>query len=346
MKNTSFLWSMFLSIFFMSCEHGCSYKDIEAVRISGQTMGTFYSVVIVNDASVQGFSSKNIKEDIDKRLEEINNIFSTYRPNSTISKFNDLKNTEKMMVEKELLQVLHRSLEISSLTQGAFNICVDPLIDLWGFDRSGRIVKKPEKWAIDDRRQLTDFTKIKIDGDFIAKLDPKISINLSAIVKGYAVDDIARLLSNLSFNNFMVEIGGEIVTRGKNQYKKNWLIGIEDPKFIGERSKLLARVKLENSALASSGTYLNFFSENGVTYSHIIDPRTGYPIKLDLISVTVIAKDCMTADALATAAMVLGEQQARELFKDIPDLGIMFIAKKGEELSTSYFKSFKSALLL
>lgn len=330
-----------LTMLFSGCQKSCTDKPPHEFRITGLTMGTFYSVVIATHDQHPKISKAELKKQIDARLEEICDIFSTYRPQSTISRFNRSTSTEKMVVDSELAHVVERAIAISTLTNGAFNVALDPLIDLWGFDKSGRITKKPDQAAIREALRLSDPSKIKLEGRAIRKADGRMSINLSGIAKGWAVDDIANFLGEQGFANFMVEIGGEIVTRGDNSRKQPWVIGIENPRFIGDQAKFIARVELQNKALASSGIYLNFFIEDGIKYSHIIDPRTGYPLRHGLVSVTVIASDCMTADALATAAMVMGEAKTRRVIDKIEGAGAMFVLEKDGELMTSFAGGFK-----
>lgn len=318
------------------CQRACIHEKTGERRILGETMGTYYSVIIAAGEQHYYGTEADLKAKIDKRLSEINDIFSTYRKDSIVSQFNQSHSTEKFVVGADFVLVVTRAQEISQMTDGAFNIAIDALIDLWGFDKSGRIDRKPSADAVAAALKLTDVTKIHLDGDAIHKDVPTMAINLSAIAKGFAVDDIARLLSSLAFANFMVEIGGEIVTYGHNSQGKPWVIGIEDPKYIGDKTKFLIRIGLSNRAVASSGTYLNFFTDNGVQYSHIIDPRTGYPVKRDSVSITVIAPDCMTADALATAFMVLGEKASREVVAKLPDVGAMFVSEREGEFSLSF----------
>ncbi len=323
------------------CEHGSRSVKGQEVHIQGETMGTFYSVVIAVRNQRIALSPQKLKEKIDLRLERINDIFSTYRINSAISQFNRSQNS--MEVPNELAFVVTRSLKFSKLTYGAFNIALDPLIGLWGFDRNGRIDKKPSDAAIAKALTLSNISHLRVQKSVLKKADPRLSINLSGVAKGWAVDDLARLLISMGINDFLLEIGGEMVAKGFNMWNKPWLVGIENPEFIGDKTRLLARVHLENQALATSGTYLNFFVENGVTYSHIIDPRTGYPVKRELISITVIAPDCMTADALATAGMVLGEERTREIIKNFPHVSMMFVKEQEGKLIKTFAENFVEA---
>lgn len=290
-------------------------------------MGTYYSVVISKESCLVKFQDE-LKNKIDERLIKINQIFSTYIADSTISKFNRFKSKEAFLVEEEFSHLIMRALDITKKTAGAFNIFMDPLINLWGFDKDGRIEKRPKEEAI-AQKLLMMKAGIEVRRGVLRKSTSDIAINLSAIAKGWAVDDISRLLLALGYQNHLVEIGGEVIARGEKSPGQPWVLGIEDP--ISKDKKILGSMILRDMALASSGTYLNYFLDNGVEYSHIIDPRSGYPIKRDLVSVSVLAKDCATADAFATAAMVMGEQDTKKVIELFSDLGFMFVYKNGHK---------------
>ena len=331
---------IFLWVLGVGCQRSCDGGASQEIKAMGQTMGTFYSVTVVQNYNTQRISRDRLKSLIDERLLEINDVFSTYRHDSTISRFNR-SNQQFFIAKDEFSHVINRAQEISSITRGAFSIFVDPLIDLWGFDRGGRRDQRPLDSAVRSTLATVRSFAIAQDGNVINKIDPRTSINLSGIAKGFGVDQVAMLIERLGYQNFMVEIGGDIVARGHNIRGKPWVIGIGHPHFVGIRNKLLARLSLMDKAIASSGTYINFFSDEGKTYSHIIDPRTGYPISTDLISVSIIAPDCISADAWATAAMILGEDEVRELLTRNSDLSAMFVKKTGNELGVSFAGNFQ-----
>lgn len=312
-------------------------------KILGPTMGTTYSVVLVNKG--QSFDEKVLKAKIEKRLAKVIQIFSTYEKDSTISRFNRANVGEKFKVEPEFLLVVKEALKIHQQSQGAFNIALDPLIDLWGFDKSGRKKSPPTSEEFLLAKAKTDLAKLELGPDFLQKNLDGLAINLSGIAKGYGVDEIARLLEQENLHNFLVEIGGEIVARGTNAQNESWRLGIENPHFIGDLNKVLARVRLENMALASSGSYLNFFTdEKNESFHHILDPRTGAPAKSDIISVSVIAKSCMQADAFATAALVLGFDALSKLAPSLPGLSFMVVRKAQEKWLVDYLNSFEDLL--
>lgn len=329
---------LFMLLLLPSCQRSGGQPHSRS-EIHGSTMGTSYSVVI-NNRDQKNIDPQQVKRTLDERLKKINDIFSTYIPHSTISRFNQSIHTNAFIVEPEFVVVTERALEIGKLTEGVFNIALDPLINLWGFDRMGRINKKPEAHKIQEALRQSDSRHLVVQKNALIKSSPHLAINLSGIAKGWAVDDLARLIERQGFDNFLVEIGGEMVARGKNAKNQSWRIGIEDPRFVGQ-NKFIAQVNLSSMALASSGNYLNFFVDNdGQHYHHILDPRTGYPSKNDIISVSVIAPDCMTADALATAALILGEKGIKKI--EFQDIHFMFVRIKNNRINLSYIGRFET----
>jgi thiamine biosynthesis lipoprotein len=342
-QHISRAFIIILALTLPACPHSCS-EPAQNLQFSGQTMGTTYSVVINNSSRLK-IDVADLKIPVDKCLEKINDIFSTYRKKSTISRFNHWKSKRPMTVEPDLALVAKRALEIGTHTNSAFNITLDPLINLWGFDRGGRITRKPSARRIREALLLSDQGQIQVDKRSIMKSNPQISINLSGIAKGWAVDEIARLIKSAGLNDFLVEIGGEMVASGRNPRQHNWTIGIEDPRFPGDSKQLVARANISDLALASSGNYLNFFTDSdGTDYHHLIDPRTGYPVKNDILSVSVIAKTCMDADALATSAMILGEEEVRKLAKKFDGASFMFVRLVNDKLSLSFVAGFEKYL--
>lgn len=265
-------------------------------------MGTFYKIIIApqkkHDLAYVNYLSKIIKN----RLDDLDQQMSTFKPSSLISQFNNQKNLEKFFVSKEIIKVVSLAYEIYNLSDHAFNIALDPLIDLWGFDKSGRRQAPPSQEEIKQALSNTELSGLIIGDNFLQKTNPNLSINLSGIAKGFIVDEVANLLKEQELDNFLIEIGGEIVASGQN-FNKPWAIGIEDPHNIGEISKV---VELTNQAIASSGAYINYFTDkDGGKYTHIINPNTGHPVKNAPPGISILAPTCMLADALATACMLL-----------------------------------------
>ncbi|MCP5061674.1 MAG: FAD:protein FMN transferase [Ignavibacteriae bacterium] len=290
---------IFLILVLSSCASG--EKKIEDFSFAGTTMGTTYSVKIITD-------KKNISDNFDKNIDsilvEVNNQMSTYIPDSELSKFNSSINTNWFTTSKELVQLFKESIEISQLTNSAFDITVGQLVNLWGFGPSHNENIIPTEEEIINLKKDIGIEKIQVDLENlgIKKLNPTLYCDLSAIAKGFGVDKLADYFTTLNIDNFMIEIGGEIKTAGKNAKGEDWRIGISSP----NNSNLQSIIGLSNYSMATSGDYLNYFEQDGIRYSHTIDSRTGKPITHKLASVTVIHEDCRYADAIATAINVMG----------------------------------------
>ena len=210
---------------------------------------------------------------------------------------------------------------ISNETHGAFDITVAPLVNEWGFGFKKGV--EPNKKVIDDLRKTVGYQKVKLTPDnHIQKQDPRIMLDCSAIAKGYGCDVVARLLSKKGINDYMIEIGGEIVTKGFNQKKESWRIGVNKPTedSLNTNQELQTVLNVTDIAMATSGNYRNFYYKNGKKYAHTIDPNTGYPVQHSLLSATVLAKNCATADAYATSFMVMGLEKAKEILRQHSEL--------------------------
>jgi thiamine biosynthesis lipoprotein len=265
--------------------------------------------------------------EIEYLLNEFDTSLSTYNKNSLITAINN--NTENK-TDKYLKTVFIRAQEISEYTDGAFDITVGPLVNAWGFGFSEKELMNKRK--IDSILKFVGYKKVWLENDRIIKADPRIKIDMNAIAQGYAVDVVASFLENQKIENYLVEIGGEVRTKGLNPKNEVWKIGIDKPiennNIPGEN--LQAIVHLSNKSLATSGNYRRFYEQDGIKYSHTIDPKTGYPVNHSLLSVTVIATDCMTADAFATAFMVLGLDKSVDLVQKHPELEAYFVFSDNE----------------
>ncbi|MEO1653989.1 MAG: FAD:protein FMN transferase, partial [Bacteroidota bacterium] len=221
--------------------------------------------------------------------------------------------------------ILEKSREVYDLTQGAFDPTVGPLVNSWGFGNK-KIEKKPAPDQIDSLQQLVGFDRIRFDQDSVKKDQANIELNFSAIAKGYAIDVVGQFLEDQQIENYLVEIGREVRCKGINAENQTWTIGIINPlyKEVGQK-KLQAMVKLDNRSLASSGNYENYWEEDEKKYAHIIDPQTGYPVTHSLLSASVFAPDCMSADAYATAFIVMGLEKAQAMIKERPELDAFLI---------------------
>ena len=319
---------------------GCSdLSKKQLVGFDGSTMGTSYSLrwVAKDDRQLA-----EIQQAAEERLALINQQMSTYISESEVSRFNALSSGE-MPVSAELAGLVQRSQAISEQTGGAFDITVGPLVSLWGFGPEGRVVSTPSADKIASLRTRVGYHKLRVNQNPPSISKPtNLQIDLSAIAKGYAVDQLASLLVGKGINNYLVEIGGEIKLSGNKPNGESWRIAIEAP-LTAERVAQQV-LPISNIAMATSGDYRNYFEENGVRYSHTINPLTGAPIKHALVSVTVLHPSCADADALATALMVMGNKEGVEFAKR-HDLAAYFLIKaqgggEFESVATAKFYSF------
>lgn len=266
-------------------------------HITGQTMGTIqYNIKYLGD------DVPNYKTEIDSILIAFNASLSTYISDSEISTLNStgtLNNPSKMMMD-----VLVSSQEVFTSTDGAFDPTVGPLVNAWGFgpDKS---IQVPDSLEIDHLLGQIGFDKVRFSEDAVV-MDSSMYLDFSAIAKGYAVDLVADFLSKKGFEHYLVEIGGEVTASGQNETNETWTIGIEDPMVTQDERRLLAIVQLQNTSMATSGNYRNYYQVGDRTIAHTIDPRSGYNTTHSLLSASVFAVNCMKADAYATAFMVLG----------------------------------------
>jgi thiamine biosynthesis lipoprotein len=271
-------------------------------------MGTAYRVKVIA-ASISDLERDEIARIIEGELANVNDRMSTYQTDSELSRFNRSPATDAFSMSEDTLDVLTEATRVSELTDGAFDITVGPLVDAWGFGTS-----KPERMPVASElaslRKSVGWRNVVVDqgAGSARKTHAATRCDLSAIAKGYAVDRVSEALQRLGRRDHMVEVGGEVRTRGRNAAGELWRIAVEKPLTGG--AGLQRVVRLDNGAMATSGDYRNFIEWEGVRYSHTIDPRTGQPVMHHLASVSVLHESCMTADALATALMVMGKKQA------------------------------------
>ena len=318
---------------------GCSseVKAPEPVVLSGPTMGTQFHIKYFLPASVT-VSAEAIQGEIEARLAAVNQRMSTYLEDSELNRFNAAETGRWFAVSEDTAQVVSLALEISRDTEGAFDVTVASLVDLWGFGPTHREAEPPAAEQIS-----TELAKVGY-GSLQARLTPPalrketaLTLDLSAIAKGYAVDLVAEYLGQVGIESYMVEVGGEIVARGHKPDGESWRIAVESP--VVSQREVQRVIELSDIAVATSGDYRNYFEKNGVRYSHTIDPITGYPITHNLASVTVLAKTCARADALATALNVMGPERALA-FANAHELPVLLIVKEGNsfrELSSDAF---------
>jgi len=328
-KNTIYslvLLVLVLSVYFWRSRNSEDQKEETEVvnpgkiTLSGQTMGTTYSLTYLTE------SGKNLQTSIDSLLVVFNNSLSTYIPDSELSQFN---RADSLLFKSTYFpQVLQASKLVFEQTGGAFDPTVGPLVNVWGFGPGG-----PELKDSTDISMLLDvvgFEKIIFDQKQVKKAKPGIYLDFSAIAKGQGVDVIADFLNKRGIENYLIEIGGELVAKGVNEKGELWKVGINRPDESASASDLYSIIALEDRGMATSGNYRNYYVRDSVKISHTINPTTGYPVNHSLLSATVLAKDCMTADAYATAIMVMGLDRAIQLDSTLNEIEIFLIYDDGK----------------
>ncbi len=316
-RKPLFFSSLILSLlFYPSCRKGFAEKG-QLVHFSGITMGKIgYNVKYYHPSAL------NLKTSVDSLLHIWNQALSTYIPNSEISRFNDSDSC--FTFESEYFYpVLKKSREVYENSGGAFDPTVGPLVNAWGFGPDKSL--SPDSARIDSLKVLIGFDKIHFDRKKVCKELPGMKLDFSAVAKGYAVDVVADFLQSKGIRDLLVEIGGELVCKGTKEGNKPWRTAIEDPEVKIYEQKILAVVDITDRAIATSGNYRNYYVRNGRKYVHTIDPATGYPVQHSLLSASIFAADCMTADAYATAFMVMGVEKGKRLLKKHPELDAYLI---------------------
>ena len=270
----------------------------------------------------------DLSQSIDSLLKVWNESMSTYIPTSEISTFN--RDSCFTYQSHYFLPVLKKSEEVYHETDGAFDPTVAPLVNAWGFGPED--TQHPDSSTVDSLLQFVGFDKVVFDQHEVCKKIRGLQLDFSAIAKGYAVDVVADFIRSKGIKNLLVEIGGELICYGSNDQGKPWRTGIENPKVALDQVDLYAIANIKDMAVATSGNYRNYYVEDGVTYSHTIDPATGYPVQRNILSASVFANDCMTADAFATAFMVSGVDKTKEILAREKDLEafIIYTDQNGE----------------
>ena len=290
----------------------CSAADVAPVvaTYAGTTMGTTYTVRVVVASPTP---EPVVGDDIQRMLDSIDVLMSTYDAASEVSRFNAARTTEPFPMSADTMAVIGRALDISLETGGAFDITVGPLVDAWGFGPTvrGHVLPTDNEVARLLTRVGSMRLELDLDGGTVRKDTPELAVDLSAIAKGHAVDRVAEILSTHGIDRYMIEVGGEVRTAGVNERGGVWRIGIERPDPSG--ASIQRVVELGDAALATSGDYRNFYEVDGRRLSHTIDPRTGRPVTHALAAVSVIDESCARADALATALEVLGPDEGYAL---------------------------------
>ena len=280
----------------------------------GMVFGTVYKITYQH--------ADDLQNDIKQALMEVDNSLSPYNPNSIITRIN---HNEDTVLNEHFTHVFTLAEKISQETDGAFDITVAPLVNAWGFGFKHSIDIDPS--VIDSLKSFVGYRKVRLGNGKVVKDDERVMLDCSAIAKGYGVDRVARLLDQKGVKHYMVDIGGEVVLKGKNPRMKTWRIGINKPieDSLSINQELQTILEVTGVGMATSGNYRKFYYKDGKRYAHTIDPREGTPVQHNILSATVIAPDCTTADAYATAFMVMGLEQAKAFCEEHPELNAYLI---------------------
>lgn len=325
-------------------------KDPQQILLEGKTMGTTYHVKYINDGSIENLPApETVQQKLKDLLKTVNDQMSTYQKTSEISRFNQMQQIDTPMeIAPDFAKVVAESIRLNKVTEGALDVTVGKLVNLWGFGPDKRLNKSPSQEQIDKCSTGIGIEKIILDQSdpkhpTLAKKAANLYLDLSSTAKGFGVDKLVEQLEAYGLHNYLVEIGGELRAKGKNLVGKPWVIAIEKPEFTQGISSQIT-FPLHDKALATSGDYRNYFEdENGNRLSHIIDPKRLKPIHHNLASISVIADSTMTADGLSTGLYVLGADKALEIAEK-EKLPIFLIIKNGDNFETKMSSEFHKIL--
>ncbi|MDA3905308.1 MAG: FAD:protein FMN transferase [Bacteroidales bacterium] len=297
--------------FFLSCS-----SSNEKIHLIGEAQGTYYSIIYFDD------SERNLKFQIDSILDAFDQSVSIYKPQSIVSKVN---RNEDVLLNNWFLNNFYEAIRIAKLTDGAMDITIGPLANAWGFGT----FDQPEiidSVLIDSVKQLVNFRAVSIQDRRLIKQDPRIQLNFNAIAQGNSVDVVGDYFISLGIDNFLIDIGGELLGKGEKPNGEKWIVGIEKPSESSDDERVLQQTfALQNNALATSGNYRKYYEIDGVRYAHSLDPKTGFPVEHSLLSVSVLTKTCTEADAFATAFMVMGIEKSLRYIEQHAEIQAYFI---------------------
>lgn len=326
--NKNIIW-----IFVIALLAGCSSP--EPVKLSGVAQGTYYAITYYDD------KQRNFKKPIDSLLADFDKTASVYEPSSVISKVN--KN-EPCQLNDTFIEIFRKGMDVSAKTAGKFDMTVMPLVNAWGFGFETR--QKLDSAKVDSILDFVGYEKIALQDNKIVKEDPQVELDFNSIAQGYSVDLLADYLESKGIKRYLIDIGGEVYANGKKPGGGFWKVGIEKPAHNRDDArKVKAILALRNKALATSGSYRKYYESEGVRYSHTIDPETGFPVQHSLLSASVLADDAVTADAYATAFMVMGLEASKAFIKENPDLEAYFIfSDRDGKLKTDFTEGIRKLL--
>ncbi len=333
--NKRLLWQLpFLTLLIIGTvliirqQHSMPYQ-----KCSGTIFGTTYHITYQYDHDLQ--------PEIEAKMLEVDNALSMFNKKSLISLVN---NNQPVQLNDMFVEVFQLAQQVSDDTDGAFDITVAPLVNAWGFGFKNE--QMPDAHAVDSLKAIIGYKKVQLDGRRIKKSDPRMMLDCSAIAKGYGTDVVARLLADRGITNYMVEIGGEVVTHGISEKRVPWKIGVTKPTDdpLGAGNELQTVLNLTDKAMATSGNYRNFYYKGNRKYAHTINPKTGYPVQHNILSATVLTNRCVRADAYATAFMVMGFEGARQVLERNPDLMAYIIYDDKGETKVWYSPSLQDKI--
>ena len=316
---------LFLGIMLLTFA-GCRQEQLNSFE--GRALGTIYHITYM------GADDADMPARVDSVLQVVNATFSVFDTNSLLFRINC---GENLAPNADLRHVIQKALSVSEQTDGAFDCTCQPLIELWGFGRN-KTATSPTPEVVDTVRKFVNYRLVGLEGDRLVKRDSRVQLNFNAIAKGFAVDKVAALLKHLGYKDFIVEIGGEVVASG-HKNGRPWKVGIQIPTESADGPvESSQQFELTDKAVATSGNYRNYRERDGVRYTHILNPATGRPEETNLLSVTVIAPDCTTADAFATAFMVLGRDRSTQILHNHPELEAWFIYDENGKYKTDHIQ--------
>lgn len=317
------------TVYIVHRQHNTPYQ-----HDTGFIFGTVYNVTYQSD--------KDLQPEIEAELRKVDSSLSMFNKTSTISLINKNKN---VTCDPKFIKIFHLAEYVSKETDGAFDITVAPMVNEWGFGfKTG---KKPTRQVIDSLKDIVGYKKVKLVNKHIIKQNPNMMLDCSGIAKGFGSDCVANYFRSKGINNFMIEIGGEIVASGISEKRVPWKIGVTKPTddSLNTNQAIETVLNVTDCGMATSGNYRNFYYKNGKKYAHTIDPHTGYPVQHNILSSTVIAKDCATADAYATSFMVLGLKGAQKVLEKHPELMVYFIYDKNGKMAVWYSPGMRKKII-
>ncbi len=340
-KTAIMLFCLMVAVF-----AGCSDTDNRQIYcLSGSVMGTTYhiKIVIPKSANFDDKTLQQIESDVVHAMNQVDGLMSTYKQDSELSRFNSAPINTPFQVSSQIYSVLKAAHSLSVLSDGAYDVTVGSLVNLWGFGPDGQPVTVPSKADIANAGLRVGYKKLKFieENTAISKL-ADIYVDLSSIAKGFAVDAVAETLRQRGIDDYLVEIGGEISAKGLKPGGKEWVLAIESP--ATDARSVHKIISVSNAALATSGDYRNYYEKAGKRFSHTIDPKTGIPVSHKLASVTVVHDSCMMADGLATMFMVMGPKPAYQLALE-KNIAVYLIYRKDDGFETKHTPAFEEYLL-